>query len=164
MTAHSPSRRYALASLAAIAGLPALLASQANAQEDVTFNRTYGLALRGFDPVGYFTENRAVKGLPNITAEHDGSVYEFANEANKAAFLANPTKYVPQFGGFCAWAASQGYKADVDPHAFAINDGKLYVNFSDFFRNKFQEDPKGNVAKAEANWAAKVRTMREIAR
>ncbi|PPD16253.1 MAG: YHS domain protein [Methylobacterium sp.] len=135
----------------------------AQGQEDYSFNRTYGLALRGFDPVGYFTENRAVKGLPNITAQHDGSIYEFANEANRATFLANPTKYVPQFGGFCAWAASQGYKADVDPHAFAINDGKLYVNFSDVFRDKFQADAKGNVAKGEANWP-KVRLITEVLR
>lgn len=143
--------------------LAVLAVPVAQSQEDHSFNRTYGLALRGFDPVGYFTENRAVKGLPNITAQHDGSIYEFANEANRATFLANPTKYVPQFGGFCAWAASQGYKADVDPHAFAINDGKLYVNFSDVFRDKFQADAKGNVAKGEANWP-KVRLITEVLR
>ncbi|MBX9617713.1 MAG: YHS domain-containing protein [Hyphomicrobiales bacterium] len=154
------SRRFVLASLAmglAAAALPS------QAAEDVSFNTTYGLALRGFDPVGYFTENRAVKGLPTITTTYKDAIYEFASEANKATFLANPEKYVPQFGGFCAWATSQGYKADIDPHAFAINDGKLYVNFADVFLNQFQQDVKGNTAKAEANWA-KVRTLTEIAR
>ncbi|WP_376800386.1 YHS domain-containing (seleno)protein [Candidatus Raskinella chloraquaticus] len=154
------SRRFVLAGLAmglAAAALPS------QAAEDVSFNTTYGLALRGFDPVGYFTENRAVKGLPTITTTYKGAIYEFASDANKATFLANPEKYVPQFGGFCAWATSQGYKADIDPHAFVVNDGKLYVNFSSFFRDKFHEDLKNNTAKAEANWA-KVRTLTEIAR
>lgn len=154
------TRRFALAALAgalAVSTLPVMAESPA-------FNTTYGLAIRGFDPVAYFTENKALKGLPNITVQYDGAIYEFATEQNKAQFLASPAKYIPQYGGFCAWATSQGYKADVDPHAFAINDGKLYLNFSAHFRDEFQKDAAGNVRKADVNWPTKVRNLTEVAR
>lgn len=155
------SRRLAIAAFAAGIAATSL---PVRAEEKPSFNTTYGLALHGFDAVAYFTENSAVKGFPNITAQYDGATYEFASEANKALFTANPEKYAPQYGGFCAWAASQGYKADVDPHAFAINDGKLYVNFSGHFRDEFQKDAAANVTKANANWSAKVRDMKEVLR
>ncbi len=161
MTITNISRRFAIAALAVSLGSAAL---PAFSQETPSFNTTYGLALRGFDPVAYFKVNKAQKGLPNITTSYEGRTYEFATEENKAAFLAEPQKYVPQYGGFCAYAAANGYKADVDPHAFAINDGKLYVNFSDHFRDEFQKDAKGNVTKANANWTAKVKDMKEVLR
>lgn len=155
------NRRFAISALALGLSSTAL---PAFAEEQVSFNTTYGLALRGFDPVAYFRVNKALKGLPNITASHEGRLYEFSSEENKALFIADPQKYVPQYGGFCAYAAANGYKADVDPHAFAINDGKLYVNFSEYFRDEFQKDASGNVAKANANWSAKVRDMKEVLR
>jgi YHS domain-containing protein len=115
-------------------------------------NQIGGLALHGFDPVAYFTQNKAVKGEPVLTAGYQGVTYQFASPEDQAAFQANPAKYVPQYGGFCALATSIGIKADVDPHAFAINDGKLYVNYSDKALKAYQQDVKGNTANANHNW------------
>jgi YHS domain-containing protein len=115
-------------------------------------NQIDGLALHGFDPVAYFTQNKAVKGEPVLTASYHGVTYQFASKEDQAAFQADPAKYVPQYGGFCALATSLGIKADIDPHAFAINDGKLYVNYSDKALNAYQQDVKGNTEKATHNW------------
>jgi YHS domain-containing protein len=115
-------------------------------------NQVEGLALHGFDPVAYFTQNKAVKGEPVLTASHRGVTYQFASQEDQAAFQANPAKYVPQYGGFCAFAASVGIKADIDPHAFAINDGKLYVNYSDKALQAYQRDVKANTENADHNW------------
>ena len=115
-------------------------------------NQIDGLALHGFDPVAYFTQNKAVKGEPVLTASYQGVTYQFASKEDQAAFGASPAKYVPQYGGFCALATSIGIKADIDPHAFAINDGKLYVNNNERALKLFQDDVKGNIAKADHNW------------
>jgi len=115
-------------------------------------NQIDGLALHGFDPVAYFTQNKAVKGEPVLTASYQGVTYQFASKEDQAAFQANPAKYAPQYGGFCALAASVGIKADIDPHAFAINDGKLYVNYSNKALQAYQGDVKGNTEKADHNW------------
>ena len=117
-------------------------------------NQIDGLALHGFDPVAYFTQNKPVKGEPLLTASYQGVTYQFASKEDQAAFQANPVKYVPQYGGFCALATSLGIKADIDPHAFAINDGKLYVNYSDKALQAYQGDAKGNTEKADHNWPA----------
>lgn len=166
MCSNSFDRRAMLGSLAG-AGLVVSLATSLNparAQQNVSQNVTYGLALRGFDPVAYFTKNKAVKGLPTFTVDYEGATYEFESEQNKALFAANPARYVPQYGGFCAYAASRGYKADIDPYAFAINNGKLYVNFAEQFRDEFQADVRANIEKADANWTAKVRDMKDVVR
>jgi YHS domain-containing protein len=126
-------------------------------------NHVDGLALQGFDPVAYFTQNKAVKGEPVLTASHQGVTYQFASTEDQAAFQANPAKYVPQYGGFCALATSLGIKADIDPHAFAINDGKLYVNYSDKALHAYQQDVAGNTEKANHNWPG-VATQSKIIR
>ena len=115
-------------------------------------NQIDGLALHGFDPVAYFAQNKAVKGEPVLTASYQGVTYQFASKEDQAAFEANPAKYVPQYGGFCALATSIGIKADIDPHAFAINDGKLYVNYSNKALQVYQQDVNGNTGKADRNW------------
>src|SRR5215472_10345673 len=115
-------------------------------------NQIDGLALHGFDPVAYFTQNKAVKGEPTLTESYQGVTYQFASKDDQAAFQADPAKYVPQYGGFCALATSLGIKADIDPHAFTIDDGKLYVNYSDKALKAYQQDVKGNTANADHNW------------
>lgn len=86
-----------------------------------------GLALRGYDPVAYFKDNRPVQGSARHVAEYKGSVFRFASTANRDAFAAEPAQYAPQYGGFCAFGAAGGYKAATDPAAFSIVDGKLYL-------------------------------------
>ena len=115
-------------------------------------NLTDGVALHGFDPVAYFTEQKAVKGDPEFAASHNGATYEFASKENQAKFEADPAKYEPQFGGYCAFGVSEGYKADIDPHAFTVSDGKLYLNYSEPVSSDFRADLNGRVTKAQKNW------------
>jgi YHS domain-containing protein len=111
-----------------------------------------GLGLKGYDPVAYFTRAAAVKGDPQFTAAYEGVTYRFSSAGNKAVFESSPAKYAPQFGGYCAWAVSQGYTAPIDPNAFQIVDGRLLLQYSLGIREKFGKDTAGNLAKADANW------------
>ena len=132
--------------------LATLFAPSARADSASDVNVIGGIALHGFDPVAYFTQNKAVLGSPHFSAMHHGVAYEFASKEDQAAFQANPEKYVPQYGGFCAFATSRGIKADADPHEFAVSNGKLYVNNNEQALNLFQEDVAGNIEKADHNW------------
>jgi YHS domain-containing protein len=136
----------------AVLVLATLIAPRVRAEEASDVNQIDGIALHGFDPVAYFTQNKAVKGDAQLTAVYQGVTYEFVSKEDQAAFQANPQKYVPQYGGFCAFAVSKGAKADIDPHEFAINDDKLYVNNSGRAQKLFVEDIKGNIEKADHNW------------
>src|SRR5260370_5999662 len=132
--------------------LATLIAPSVRADSVSDVNTMGGIALHGFDPVAYFTENKAVLGSPQLTAMYHGITYEFASKEDQTAFQANPEKYVPQFGGFCAFATSVGVKADADPHEFAVSDGKLYVNNNEQAQKLFQQDVAGNIGKANHNW------------
>jgi YHS domain-containing protein len=145
-----PSRLISTAGAALM--LATLIAPGVRAESASDVNQIDGVALHGFDPVAYFTQNKAVKGEAQFTAEYRGVTYEFNSKENQAAFQANPAKYVPQYGGFCALAAAYGKKADIDPYAFAINDGKLNVFYRDKALQAYQQDVKGNTEKADRNW------------
>jgi len=111
-----------------------------------------GLALRGFDPVAYFDTGTPTKGLTSIDATIDGARYLFATEEHRAAFLADPAKYAPQFGGFCAIGTSYGEKVDADPQTGRVVNGKLYVNYNEKAQALFNKDVPGTIARAEQNW------------
>lgn len=111
-----------------------------------------GLAVRGYDPVAYFTDGRPVEGRPEHTATHAGATYRFATAEHKAAFAADPAKFVPQYGGYCAWAVSQGYTAPIDPAAWRIVDGRLYLNYSQQVQADWQKDVPGHITRANGNW------------
>lgn len=111
-----------------------------------------GIAIKGYDPVAYFTDNKPIKGVPAYKADYEDATYEFASEAHRALFAAAPAKYAPQFGGFCAYGTSQGHKADIDPTAFTIVDGKLYLNYSLQVRTIWKQDIPGYIRKAEQEW------------
>jgi hypothetical protein len=110
------------------------------------------LALRGYDPVAYFTEGRAVLGKPTVMAKFDGAVYQFSSETNKQAFEKDPARYVPQYGGFCAYGVSLRAKFDSDPAVFKIVDGKLYLNLNRDIQKTWEKDVAGNLRKADQNW------------
>jgi hypothetical protein len=112
-----------------------------------------GLALRGYDPVAYFS-GRPTAGRAELTAIHDGATYRFASAENRAAFVAEPTRFLPAYGGFCAWAAAQGYKADADPEAYTVVGDRLFLNYDRKVQADWAEDVPGNIAKADANWPA----------
>ncbi|MBC7281372.1 YHS domain-containing (seleno)protein [Hoeflea sp.] len=115
---------------------------------------TSGLAIDGHDPVAYFTMNRAVPGDAAITASHEGATYRFASEEHRALFVADPKKYVPQYGGYCAYGAAQGYKAPVEPDKFTVVDGKLYLNYNGAVQSTWVKDTAGYIEKADAFWAS----------
>ena len=110
------------------------------------------LALHGYDPVAYFTEGHPVRGFDKLVHIHDGVAYRFSTEAHRAAFKKNPEKYLPQYGGFCAYGVSVGKKFDGDPRLWKIEDGKLYLNLNEEIYTTFLKDVDGNIEKAEDNW------------
>ena len=109
-----------------------------------------------------FDSTKTQSVLPCLTASYQGVTYQFASKEDQAAFQADPAKYVPQYGGFCAFATSKGIKADIDPHAFAIYDGKLYVNYSDKALQAYQQDVKGNTENANHYWPEVAKLLKII--
>ena len=109
-------------------------------------------AIRGYDPVAYLTENRAVKGQKAITYNWNGAVWHFASKANLEAFKADPTKYAPQFGGYCAYGVAEGYTPETDPQAFKVVDNKLYLNLSKYVAQQWEKDIPGYIKAANENW------------
>ena len=113
-----------------------------------------GVAIKGHDPVAYFTQNAPVRGDASIGATHNGATYHFASAANRDAFTADPDRFAPQYGGFCAYAVANGYTADIDPAAFTVHDDRLYLNLSRGVRRRWERDIPGNIARGDANWPA----------
>jgi YHS domain-containing protein len=111
-----------------------------------------GLALRGYDAVAYVAASAAVKGSPQFEHRWNGATWRFASAENLAAFVRDPERYAPQFGGYCAWAVSRGYTADGDPEAWKIVDGRLYLNYSKRVQRLWERDIPANIARARANW------------
>lgn len=112
-----------------------------------------GYAIRGYDPVAYFTEGEPVEGRPQYEAEWNGATWRFASAENRERFVADPEAYAPQYGGFCAWAvAEKGELYSVDPHAWKIVDGKLYLNFSDSIQRRWERDIPGFIELGDRRW------------
>ena len=111
-----------------------------------------GAAIGGTDPVAYFTEHKPVQGTDQFTAEYEGVTWKFASAANRDLFKADPAKYAPQYGGFCAFGASKGFKVPVVPNAWKIVDGKLYLNNSTAVQERFLADTQGIIHDADLNW------------
>ena len=110
-------------------------------------------AIRGYDTVAYFTEEKAVKGNEEITYEHLGATWFFSSEDNKQLFIENPEKYMPQYGGYCAYAVSRKKSASSKPDYFTIHDGKLYLNYSSSVYKRWIKDPDGYISSADENWS-----------
>jgi hypothetical protein len=111
-----------------------------------------GLAINGIDPVGYFTESRPVPGDERYALMWMGATWIFASAASRARFEADPHRYAPAFGGYCAYAVSRGYTASTDPEAWTVVDGTLYLNYSPQVRSLWAADRDANIARARANW------------
>jgi YHS domain-containing protein len=146
--------RLARTGLALLAALAASLAAPAAwAAQDAIYTGTLSdLAVSGYDPVAYFTEGKPVEGDRARSHDWQGATWRFATPENLEAFKADPAKYAPQFGGYCAWAVSQGYTASADPQAWKVVDGKLYLNYNLDVKKTWEQDVPGNIAKADANW------------
>lgn len=112
-------------------------------------------AVKGADVVAYFSLEQgqpAVKGLDSITHEYMGATWKFSSEENRAKFVANPEKYAPQYGGYCAFAVSHNFTKPINPDAWRVVDDKLYLNLSKGVRKKWLKDVPGNISRADSNW------------
>ncbi len=135
---------------------PAVAQTPINAGDD-------SVAIHGYDPVAYFQEGAARQGSTSFQYEWNDVTWHFASAENMERFQEDPERYAPQFGGYCAWAASQGYIAGIDPNAWTVHNGRLYLNFSAGVRRRFLRGIESNIRAAERNWpvlAADITTQR----
>jgi YHS domain-containing protein len=117
------------------------------------FNSDRGIGAKGYDVVAYFSEGKAVKGNPQFVAEHGGVKWQFASAEHRDMFAADPAKYAPQYGGYCAFGVAVGGLYDVEPAtSWTVVNGKLYLNKNPDVKQTWLKDVPGNIGKAEANW------------
>lgn len=138
---------------ARIASIVVMLAfaGAALAQKPPVYSDSSG-AIRGYDPVAYFTERRPVKGSAQSTHRWNGATWRFASAENRDRFAAAPEKYAPQYGGYCAYGVAGGYAVKIEPDAWSVVDGKLYLNYDRSVQKSWQSDVPGYIRKADANW------------
>ncbi len=131
-------------------GLGAL--QPAAARVDPVNTTRAGVAVKGYDVVAYFTEGRPLKGSRELSHRWQGATWHFASAEHRDLFAADPERYAPQYGGYCAYAVAQGSTAGIDPEAWKIHEGKLYLNLNEGIQKRWLGDVEGYVAKADANW------------
>ncbi len=143
------SLRTALCTMLLAAGA----CSPALAKDPPVYTGTFSSsAVGGYDPVAYFTEHKPVKGNAKISTEYKGAKWYFASNENRDKFVAAPDQFAPQYGGYCAWAVSQGYTASGDPLAWKIVNNKLYLNYDADIQKKWEVSIPEFIQKADANW------------
>jgi hypothetical protein len=143
------SPRLTIAVCVIAAGIGAV--AVATQQSPVNVSRGQ-LALQGYDAVAYWTSGQPTKGSISFEHRWNDAVWRFSTAANREQFAKDPTHYAPEFGGYCAYAVSRGYTADIDPNAWRIVDGRLYLNYSKRVQKLWEEDVPGNIAKGRKNW------------
>jgi YHS domain-containing protein len=149
----STTARFVLLAAAMVVSAAVPLSTSAFAKEPPVYTATQEkVGLSGYDAVAYFTAGKPTKGDAKFKASYNGANWYFASEANKAAFVAEPAKFAPQYGGYCSWAVSQGYTASGDPEAWKIVDGKLYVNYNKEVAANWSQNIPVNIKNANANW------------
>lgn len=150
-SASARGRRMTSAGLAAVLALLILGGPVAVADEPV-YKSWFGTAIRGYDPVAYFTAGRPVKGDSDFEYQWRGATWKLSSAENLALFREDPEKYVPAYGGYCAWAVAKGDLVKSDPEVWKIVDHRLYLNYSRKVQEDWEKDIPGFIAKAEANW------------
>jgi YHS domain-containing protein len=141
-------RRFALV-IVSFAVLPFTIGFAA---VDPVNKNLFGTAIQGYDAVSYFNEGKPVKGKDQYRYDWMGAKWYFASAGNREEFAKTPEKYAPQYGGYCAWAVGHGYTANIDPEAWKIVDGKLYLNYDKNIQKMWAQDIPGWVHKANENW------------
>lgn len=109
-------------------------------------------AIKGYDPVAYFEASRPLKGNTAYNYSWQGATWYFVSAENRDLFKANPEKYAPQYGGYCAYAVAKGTTAKIDPEAWKIVDGKLYLNYDQNIQSRWNKNQREFIQKADANW------------
>jgi len=110
-------------------------------------------AIKGYDPVAYFTKSEAVKGTDAYTFEWSGATWHFSSQENLEAFKREPEKYAPAYGGYCAYGVASGYKVKIEPEAWAIIDGRLFLNYDLAVQKEWNKEKADYIKKADKNWA-----------
>jgi len=121
------------------------------AQKSAVFEKS-GKAIRGYDPVAYFTDGKPVEGKEEFVYNWSNANWYFSSRQHLDLFKANPVKYAPQYGGYCAYGLSRGYKASTVPEAWTIDKGKLYLNYSLSVRNDWDKNRQERIQKADSYW------------
>jgi len=137
------------AALAVAAGAPA--AYFYLQPEPAVYTEDGNVALSGWDAVSYHS-GQPVRGSGEFTAEHEGAVFQFASAENRDRFQADPGRYAPAYGGYCAWAVSRSYTASGDPTVWRVVDGRLYLNYNRQVSDRWSQDIPGNIRAADENW------------
>ncbi len=128
-----------------------LLCIASFAQQGEVFSTDKG-AIKGYDPVAFFTESKAIKGSDEFTYEWNGATWHFASKQNKEAFMANPEKYAPQYGGYCAYGTAGGHKAPTETDTWTVVDNKLYFNYNQKVKEGWTKDQATLIKKADEQW------------
>ena len=115
-------------------------------------NTEHGLAVKGYDPVSYFTTGKPTPGLAQFSTTYNGVTYRFSSAENRDRFIATPEKFVPQYGGYCALAISLNKIADIEPDQWAIVNDKLYLNNGFIAQSLWSLDKSGNIVRGDQNW------------
>ncbi|PZO01446.1 MAG: hypothetical protein DCF30_07430 [Hyphomicrobiales bacterium] len=144
------TRRSLLTLAASLAMTGAPLASTGKPVN--TLGSPEGVAIGGYDPVAYFREGGPRKGSPNHVVKHGGATWHFVSAENRALFAADPERYKPAYGGFCAYGTSRGYLVKIEPEAWSIVDGRLYLNYDLGVRKTWARDTATYLARSERNW------------
>jgi YHS domain-containing protein len=111
-----------------------------------------GVAIKGYDPVAYFTMSKPVKGDKDHVVNWMGATWRFASAGNRDLFEKDPEKYAPRYGGYCAYGVANNYLVKIDPKAWTVYEGRLYLNYSLDVREQWKGDIPGNIMKADDNW------------
>lgn len=135
------------------AGLALCMTTAVSALAHDHVNTTlFGNAIEGYDPVAYHTAGQPLEGSDAYEYEWEGATWRFVSAENRDLFAADPEKYAPAYGGYCAYGVSQGYKPDIDPEAWAVVDGQLYLNLNKKIQARWEKDIPGYIAKADKIW------------
>jgi YHS domain-containing protein len=131
----------------------ALLVSSLSFASNIEVNANGNdLAIKGYDTVSYFTKGSPTKGSDEFTAAYNGAIYQFSTASNRDLFQSEPSKYAPQYGGFCAFGVTMNKKFDTDPMAWHIRGDKLYLNLNKDVQKKWVTDIPGYIETAQTNW------------
>lgn len=131
-----------------------LLASSVSLAQKSEIYAPAGIAIKGYDPVAFFTETKPVMGYDSLAYNWKDAKWLFSTKANQDNFKANPEKYAPQFGGYCAYGTAQGHKAPTETDTWTIVDGKLYFNYNAKVKTFWMKDQQNFISKAYENWPA----------
>jgi YHS domain-containing protein len=137
--------------IAAALALLVALAAPALAGSPPVYSKDGKVAINGYDPVSYF-DGTPMPGKPGFTAMHQGAEWHFASAENRDKFLADPAKFAPQYGGYCAYGVAQGYAVKTEPDVWTIVDGKLYLNYDKDVQSTWEKDIPGYIATADGKW------------